>query len=151
VDIVDRASLPGNQRAEPDAEVGNFSGAAEYSPRLVLVVDDEPLIRWSVSETLRDLGLDVEQAVNANDALRAVTGSPRPFDIVVLDLRLPDMHDLSLLGTLRQALPKASLIMMTAMATADIIRGAQALGATVLHKPFELDALRHLVRETEID
>jgi len=111
----------------------------------VLVVDDEPLIRWSVSETLSELGYDVEQAADAGAAIHAVTNATLPFDVVVLDLRLPDMNDLSLLGTLRQLLPGTTLILMTAFGTPEIITDAQALGATVLSKPFELDELTRLV------
>ena len=125
--------------------VGKFPADPEIYPRHVLVVDDEPLIRWSVVESLCDEGLNVEEAPDAANALRKVTTAARPFDVVVLDLRLPDMHDLSLLGTLRQLLPDAMLILMTAFGTPEIIAGAQALGATVINKPFELDALKHLI------
>ena len=124
---------------------GIISPAAEKFPRHVLVVDDEPLIRWSVTESLSDLGLVVEEASDATSALRTVTNAARPFDVVVLDLRLPDMDDLSLLGTLRQLIPGASLILMTAFGTPEIIAEATALGATVLGKPFELDELKRLV------
>jgi len=108
-------------------------------------VDDEPLIRWSVTESLSDLGLVVEAASDATSALRTVTNAALPFDVVVLDLRLPDMDDLSLLGTLRQLTPGASIILMTAFGTPEIIAEATALGATVLGKPFELDELKRLV------
>ena len=124
---------------------GKISPDPEISPRHVLVVDDEPLIRWSVSEALVDLGMDVEEASDAISALRAITTAARPFDADVLDLRLPDIDDLSLLGTLRQLLPKATLILMTAFGTPEIVADAQAIGATVLNKPFELDALKQLV------
>lgn len=111
----------------------------------MLVVDDEPLIRWAVSQSLADLGFDVTEAADAATALRMVTTSPLPFEIVVLDLRLPDMHDLSLLGTLRQLLPAARLLLMTAFGTAEVMAQARSLGATVLLKPFELDELNRLV------
>ena len=68
-----------------------------------------------------------------------------PFDVVVLDLRLPDMDDLSLLATLRQLLPGRALVLMTAFGTPEIIADARALGAAVLNKPFELDDLKRLV------
>lgn len=123
----------------------NFTADAEKSPRRVLVVDDEPLIRWSVAESLADLGMDVEQAGDAASALRAVTASRRPFDVVVMDLRLPDMRDLSLLATLRQLLPAAQLILMTAFWTPDIATEAALLDASVLNKPFELFDLTRLV------
>ncbi len=131
-----------------DRPVGKFSAAVEKFPRHVLVVDDEPLIRWSVSESLSELGCDVEEAGDASSALRAVTTTALPFDIVVLDLRLPDMADLSLLSTLRQLLPSAALILMTAFGTPELIADARAIGATTLNKPFELDELKRLVQAT---
>jgi two-component system NtrC family response regulator len=125
--------------------MGNFPEAPEISARHVLVIDDEPLIRWSVVESLSDLGLDVEEAPDATTALRMVTTAARPFDVVLLDLRLPDMHDLSLLATLRQLLPAAALILMTAFGTPEIFADAEALGAAVLNKPFEIDDLKKLI------
>ena len=141
------SNLPTKRPREDRQPAGNFLVDADLFPRRVLVVDDEPLIRWSVCETLSDCGYDVEQASDAAAALRVVTTAARPFGVVVLDLRLPDMNDLSLLGTLRQLLPAATLIVMTAFGTAEIIADAQAQGATVLNKPFELEELRRLVSE----
>ena len=123
----------------------NIWRGAKKSPRHVLVVDDEPLIRWSVAESLSDLGYDVEQAADAESALRIVTTTHQPFDVVVLDLRLPDMSDLSLLGTLRQLLPSAALILMTAFGTPEIMDDAASMGASIISKPFELDELTQLV------
>ena len=116
-----------------------------------LVVDDEPLIRWSVAESLGSLGLDVEYAEDAASALKMVTTAALPFDVVVLDLRLPDMHDLSLLSTLRQLLPDAMLVLMTAFGSPEVIAQARALGAAVLTKPFELAELNGLVIESMAD
>jgi DNA-binding NtrC family response regulator len=130
---------------EAPAELGNSQPGLEKFPVHVLVVDDEPLIRWSVAESLGELGFDVEEACDAASALRIVTGAALPFRIVILDLRLPDMHDLSLLGTLRQLLPEAHLILMTAFGTPQLVEDARAIGADVLSKPFELAELSHLV------
>jgi CheY-like chemotaxis protein len=111
-------------------------------PRRVLVVDDESLIRWSITETLSALGLDVEQAGDAASALRHVMAGPPGFDVILLDLRLPDMQDLSLMGTVRQLQPEASVILMTAFGSGEVVEHAIALGAqTVLHKPFALGTL----------
>jgi CheY-like chemotaxis protein len=123
-----------------------FSGlAAKKLPVHVLVVDDEPLIRWSVAESLSGLGFDVEEACDAASALRQVTTAANPFGVVVLDLRLPDMNDLSLLATLRQLLPAATLVLMTAYGTPEVVDRAGALGAHVLSKPFELFELNRVV------
>jgi CheY-like chemotaxis protein len=128
----------------PEA-AGNSQVRAEKFPVHVLVVDDEPLMRWSVAESLGVLGFDVEEATDAASALRIITGTALPFQVILLDLRLPDMNDLSLLGTIRQLLPRAHLILMTAFGTPEIIADARAIGADVLSKPFELSELNGLV------
>lgn len=129
----------------------DFRPRGEKFPRSILVVDDEPLIRWSVTESLAELGFAVEDAPDAVSALKIVTTSPLPIAAVVLDLRLPDMNDLSLLGTLRQLLPQAQLILMTAFGTPEILADARALGADVLLKPFELGELNRLILERQAD
>lgn len=130
------------------SSAGISSAAAEKSSCRVLVVDDEPLIRWSVSESLTDLGMEVRQAGDAVSALRAVTTTKLPFDVVLLDLRLPDMRDLSLLAALRQLMPSARLVLMTAFGSPDTACDAALLGACVLNKPFELDDMTDAVLGT---
>src|SRR5262245_42636889 len=67
---------------------------ARRRSRRVLVVDDEPLIRWSVAETLADAGFHVVQRADAKGARAALAQAHDVFDAVVLDLRLPDSSDL---------------------------------------------------------
>ena len=120
--------------------------AERVAPRRALVVDDEALIRWSVAETLTALGMDVEQAATAAATLDAIAAASSPFDVVVLDLRLPDMNDLSLLGRVREQLPTAVVVLMTAFGTPEIIAEAVSMGVHgVLTKPFELEALTRLL------
>src|SRR6188474_3667446 len=66
---------------EPEAR-RKISAITEIFPRHVLVVDDEPLIRWSVAESLADRGVDVEQASDAASALRTVSNTRLPFDAI---------------------------------------------------------------------
>ena len=113
--------------------------APEKLPKRALVIDDEPLIRWSVSETLSAAGFTVMQAADAASALRIVTSEQRGVDVIVLDLRLPDMHDLSLFGTLRQLQPRATIVLMTAFGTDEVVERAITMGVGgVLRKPFEM-------------
>lgn len=115
-------------------------------PRTALVVDDEALIRWSVSETLSDLGFVVAQAADGASALSAIGDAGTAFDVVVLDLRLPDVNDLSLLGRVRELLPLSTVVLMTAFGTAEIVAAALELGVIgVLNKPFELTELAQLL------
>jgi DNA-binding NtrC family response regulator len=119
------------------------------SPALrVLVVDDEALIRWSISETLSDCGHQVVECGDAQSARSAVRDASRPFDVIVLDLRLPDSEDLSLLTTLRKAAPRTPVILMTAYGSPEIVSAALDLGAfRVLSKPFEVQDIARLVDE----
>ena len=118
------------------------------SPSLrVLVVDDEPLIRWSLSEVLTESGHSVTEAADAASAVRAVNGDG-PFDVVLLDFRLPDSNDLNLLSTIRRQAPQSAVIMMTAYGTPEMTSGALALGAyRVVPKPFEVHDLVALVSQ----
>ena len=111
----------------------------------VLVVDDEPLIRWAVGEMLGDLGYQVVQAGDGCGAVSAIAESA-PFEIVLLDVRLPDSDDLALLTRLRTLAPAARIILMTAHGTQELTERALDLGAfTVVSKPFELTDLAALV------
>ena len=122
----------------------------EKHPRHVLVIDDEPLIRWSVTQTLAKHGLDVEQADCAASALQTITAAAMPFDVIVLDLRLPDMNDLSLLATIRQLLPETPVVLMSAFDSPEVVAEARRLGVRgVLTKPFELSELSRLVIEPD--
>src|SRR6185436_3107258 len=133
--------------------VGRAAGAEEILPmasgivpRTVLVVDDEALIRWSISEGLIDAGWTVRQAATgaaARSAVRALAG--QPF-VIVLDLRLPDVSDLSLVREIRAARPDVPMIVMTAHGTND--DASQALEAGVFSfvgKPFDVVEMVALV------
>jgi DNA-binding NtrC family response regulator len=112
----------------------------------VLVVDDELLIRWSLSETLRAAGYDVAEAGDRKSAMGWLREAPLPPDVVFLDYRLPDSDDLGLLADIRKIAPDAQVIMMTAFSTPEIVTGALALGAyRVLQKPFEVHDMPALV------
>lgn len=129
---------------------------SQSSPRnvssSVLVVDDEPLIRWCVSETLREHGYAVVEARDARSALDAVAAASPSFGIVVLDLRLPDCDDLSLLSRMLRAMADVQVIVMTAHGTGELEQAAQNLGAyCVMHKPFGMTELTEMVRQADHD
>jgi two-component system, NtrC family, response regulator AtoC len=114
----------------------------------VLVVDDEFLIRWSIAETLESAGHEVLQAETGRDALRMLTDSTLSIDAVVLDYRLPDSNDLTLLAQMRQLAPERPVILMSAFGSREIAQGARSLGAyDVLTKPFDLQHLHALIRQ----
>ena len=123
--------------------------AVAEAPRpRVLVVDDEPLIRWSIAEALGDAGYPVVEAGTGSEAIHEVLASSEPFGVIVLDLRLPDSDNLSLLTRLHNLVPDARIIMMTAHGTADVGEEAHVRGAYgFMNKPFEISVMAALVGE----
>ena len=112
----------------------------------VLVVEDETLIRWSIAETLAQMGHTVVEAASATAAVETLEGSLQPIDVVLLDYRLPDSNDLEMLASVRRLRPDSAVVMMTAFGTPEVIRAALDLGAyRVVSKPFDMHGLGPLV------
>ncbi|MEV4994044.1 response regulator transcription factor [Streptomyces niveus] len=121
------------------------------SPVRVLVVDDEASLAELMSMTLRYEGWDVRSAGDGAGAVR----SAREFrpDAVVLDVMLPDMDGIAVLGRLRQELPQVPVLFLTAKdAVEDRIAGLTAGGDDYVTKPFSLEEvvarLRGLIRRS---
>ena len=114
----------------------------------VLVVDDERLIRWSIAETLSHAGHRVIEAADGATAILALKNNADVLDAIVLDYRLPDSNDLTLLTTIRRLSPESAVVLMTAFGTPEIAQVALDLGVShVLHKPFEMPDLEPLLQE----
>jgi DNA-binding NtrC family response regulator len=130
----------------------NIPLVSKKSAPSVLVVDDEALIRWSLAEMLRERGYTVIEASDARMALAAIKDAEEPFDVVLLDYRLPDSADLRLLEKVRRLAPTSQVIMITAHNSPELAQGAAALGAyRVISKPFEVESLAALVKQARTD
>ncbi|MBI0301049.1 response regulator transcription factor [Streptomyces sp. PRKS01-29] len=121
------------------------------SPVRVLVVDDESALADLLSMALRYEGWEVRTAGDGAEAIR-VTRELRP-DAVVLDIMLPDMDGLTVLGRLRRELPDVPVLFLTARdAVEDRIAGLTAGGDDYVTKPFSLEEvvarLRGLLRRS---
>lgn len=138
-----------NSHRNVPAERGNFSASPEkVRTRRVLVVDDELLIRWSLSEGLSKAGFDVIEAEDARGALARFEPEALPIHAVILDLRLPDSADLGVLRRIRELAPDVPVIMMTAYGTAETTEDALGLGAWhVVSKPFDVHRVVQLVED----
>ena len=119
----------------------------EKSPVLrVLVVEDESLIRWSIAEMLSHSGYTVIEAPDGATAVRVLTEMSEPVDVVLLDYRLPDSNDLTLLANVRRLAPQSSVVLMTAFGTPEVVQEARELGVCrVLNKPFDMHDIAGVV------
>ncbi|MER5732617.1 response regulator transcription factor [Streptomyces sp. NPDC002138] len=120
-------------------------------PCRVLVVDDEASLSELLSMALRYEGCEVRTAGDGAGAVR-MAAEFRP-DVVVLDIMLPDMDGLAVLGQLRRRLPQVPVLFLTAKdSVEDRIAGLTAGGDDYVTKPFSLEEvvarLRGLVRRS---
>ena len=110
----------------------------------VLVVDDDTTVRETLADYFAMLGMVVSTAATAADA-RAAVAQHLP-DVVVMDLRLPDADELSLLAQLRADDPDSAIIVLTGHADVRTAVKAMQTGAhDLLEKPVHLDSLRESV------
>lgn len=114
--------------------------------RTILVIDDDKLIRWSVSAILVRAGYRVAEAVTGQEGLAAVR--ERPPDLVLLDITLPDMDGFAVLTAIRDEHADLPVLMMTADATTETAKAALRLGARGhLEKPVDPASLKTLVSQ----
>jgi DNA-binding NtrC family response regulator len=131
------------------AAAGISPRSCRYSPRMVpiLVVDDESLIRWSLAESLEAQGFTVLEAASAREAL-ACLDSRGDIGVVLLDLKLPDSTDLTLLRRVLRLAPASRVVLMTAHGTAEILEEAIRAGAfRAVGKPFDMEDMVAIVRD----
>src|SRR5438309_647796 len=121
-----------------DAEPAAISGT-------VLIIDDEAGIRESLQTLLELEGYDVETAATGQQGLNRL--SQRTFDLILLDLALPDRNGLDILAELRAQDPGVSVIMITAYGTVEnAVRAMQSGAANFVQKPWDNEKLLADVR-----
>jgi DNA-binding NtrC family response regulator len=118
-----------------DAKIDGRSGGDEGPRGRVLVVDDEPLIRWAMGTALADAKYEVVEAGDGATATRKAAGF-QAIDVALLDLRLPDTDGVTLLEQLRRAHPECRFMLMTACRTSSLIHVPDV---PVIDKPFHID------------
>jgi two-component system, NtrC family, response regulator AtoC len=111
----------------------------------ILVVDDEQLIRWSLTDRLTHEGYRVVEAETAKAALeRHAEG----VDLVLLDYKLPDGDGLSVLKKIKETDADTLVVLLTAYSTVDTAVEAMKSGAYhYANKPFNLDEIALLVEK----
>ncbi len=112
----------------------------------ILVVDDDELMRTFITTVLREDGYGVDMASDGKTGLNKVKN--RDFDLVITDLKMPDMSGVDLMQAGREAKPAMLWVIITAYGSINNAVEAMKAGAVdYLTKPFKSpDELRHVIR-----
>jgi DNA-binding response OmpR family regulator len=109
----------------------------------ILLVEDEPRLRQTLARSLAGRNFQVVEATTAGGAIAAVTD--RRFDLMLLDINLPDATGWDVLRGLRRAERQLPVVVMSAVPPNPArVREFRPFG--ILHKPFPIDALLRLIR-----
>ncbi len=108
------------------------------TPERILIVDDEEIIRWTLTRKLSKEGYLCQEAENAGEALR--TMKRNPSELVILDINMPDRLGTELLPEIRASFPETAVIMASSVTDANVIVQCIWDGAhDYICKPFKLD------------
>jgi two-component system, sensor histidine kinase SagS len=141
------------QAAEgPNTVLGAGELKGEQDPVLggaeILVADDEPNIRATLSDVLRKYGAHVTTAINGSDAIAQITA--KQFSLLVSDIKMPDKTGYDVFAAARKIYPTIPVILMTGFGydpNHSIVRASQEGLQAVLFKPFKVEQLLAEVRK----
>ncbi len=112
----------------------------------LLIVDDEQSYRQLLTLVFEGDGHRIRTAMNGREALEML--HVEPAEVIITDVRMPDMDGIELLRNLREVSPDIGVVLMTAFATVDTAREAFKLGADdFIQKPFDVEELKIIVKK----
>lgn len=113
----------------------------------ILVVDDEQHMRWIIGKAMVKEGYSIVEAASGAEATAIFDGLVP--DLVLLDLKLPDIDGIEVLRSIKQAQPEVPVIMITAHGTVETAIEAMKIGAVdYISKPFEMEELKLVIHRT---
>jgi len=125
--------------------------APTNDPPHILLAEDDPAMRELVATALCRDGYDVSEVPDGGRLLTRIAGTyltgtaDLAYDLVISDIRMPVCDGLKMLEGLRKAEWSLPVILMTAFGDASTHSRAEALGAALFDKPFDIDDLRTAV------
>jgi len=118
------------------------------SIRRILVADDEESIRWVLSKALSKKGFTVDLAASGSEAL--ALSRQHPYDLAVLDIKMPGISGLDLLTRFHEECPATLVVIMTAESSMKNAVEAMKRGAyDYITKPFDLDVLDSIILKVQ--
>jgi CheY-like chemotaxis protein len=117
----------------------------------ILVVDDEFVIRETLSRGLRRFGHQVLLAADGQEALGCLQDSPDAVDLVITDYNMPNMNGLTLIKRIREDRKQLPVFLITAQADIELRREAFRLNCEgFMEKPFSLEEIIREIARVEI-
>jgi CheY-like chemotaxis protein len=117
--------------------------AREPVSKNILVIDDEVAVNNNIRKILAKKGYHVDQAVTKNEALEKIQA--RPYKLVLLDLKIPEVRGLELLKAVRDRNPETKIIIITGYASIETAVESARMGAfDYLPKPFTPNEIRNI-------
>ena len=106
----------------------------------ILVIDDEDIVRLSCSRSLVPEGYELKMANNGPEGLKML--EDEGFDLVLTDLKMPNMDGIEVLETIKKKWPKTDVVIVTGYQTVETAVKAIKIGAfDYIEKPFTPDSL----------
>src|SRR6184192_2617457 len=136
-----------HEEGHPAGDIGpSWEGSVrKVAQRTILVADDDASIRSLLKQLLSDEGYGVAEAATGTEVVEKVK-DVNP-DLVIMDVRMPELDGIEALSKLKATSPKTSVLIMTAFGTSNHAIRAMELGAfDYITKPFELDKISHTVK-----
>jgi len=109
----------------------------------LLVVEDEPMLRMIVVETLRDAGYAVLEANDGDAGLKAVQ-SNASIDGLITDIRMPGLNGYQLAEAAIGLRPRLKVLLMTGYTSEPLPKSLADRGIQVMYKPFDVDQLAQI-------
>jgi DNA-binding response OmpR family regulator len=112
----------------------------------VLIVDDEETLTWSMAKSLSK-DKDKYEVMIANNGKEALSLLKKDkIDLVISDIRMPDINGLDLLVRIKMEHPQTKVIIMTAYGSSDVQKEANRRGSLFyIEKPFEINDIRKII------
>jgi CheY-like chemotaxis protein len=132
----------------PDEQDGAGQGGTSRagSEEVVLVVEDEDVVRLLVVEVLNDLGYHALEAIDGASASRILQSSQR-IDLLATDIGLPDMNGRQVADAALAKRPNLKVLFMTGYAEKAASNSFLQSGMEIISKPFSMDSLAAKIRE----
>lgn len=116
-------------------------------PPVILLVEDETMVREITGQVLAHAGYSVLESSNAKEALQLASSHDGPIDLLLTDIVMPEMNGADLAQRMRTRLPELVTIFMSGYAEHDVLKKAKLSSAVHIQKPFTIDALLSRVSE----